>query len=169
VATSSGSAPDNVRAFERPPIRQATVVRSELAHTFEVFIGTIGQWWPAAPYSIGQARVVDATFETRVGGRVYETWDDGNEVDWGHVTVWEPPNRVAMTWEILPVVTDVEIRFRALGPALTRVELEHRGWERLTEEQLAAATTVAGGYESGWQQILESLRIAVEATEPKEI
>ena len=158
--------PEGQRAFERRPIRHATVVRSELAHTFQTFVRTIGQWWPAKPYSIGQARVVDAVFEQRVGGRVYEIWDDGHEVDWGGVTAWEPPRRFAMTWEILPAVTEVEVRFRALGPALTRVELEHRGWERLTEEQLAAATSVAGGYTEGWRQILEALRIAVEATKP---
>jgi uncharacterized protein YndB with AHSA1/START domain len=166
--------PSRQAAFERPPIRHATVVRSELNHTFETFVRTIGQWWPAKPYSIGQARVVDAIFESRVGGRVFEIWDDGHEVDWGRVTAWEPPHRFAMTWEILPAITDVEVRFRALGPAVTRVELAHSGWERLTEEQLAAATSVPGGYAEGWRQILEALRIAVEAgtpthpTDPKE-
>jgi hypothetical protein len=58
----------------------------------------------------------------------------------------------------MPGGTEVELRFRTLGPALTRVELEHRGWERLTEEQLAAVSAVAGGYSAGWAHILDLLR-----------
>ena len=153
---------DRVRALQRPPIRQGIVIRSDVAHTFDTFVRTIGQWWPTRPFSMGQARVTDVVFEARLDGRVYEIWDDGHEVDWGRVIAWEPPARFAMTWEILPAVTEVELRFRALGPAVTRVELEHRGWERLTEEQLAAATGVGGGYEAGWRQVLDTLRQAIE-------
>ena len=42
-------------------------------------------------------RVRDVTFEPRQGGRVYETWQDGTEVDWGEVLVWAPPERFVMT------------------------------------------------------------------------
>lgn len=128
-----------------------------------MFVRTIGQWWPTRPYSIGQDRVVDVIFQAGADRRVYEKWDDGHEVDWGRVLVWEPPDRFAITWEVVPAVTEVEVRFRALGPALTRVELEHRGWEKLTEEQLATATAAPGGYEAGWARIVEALRTAAEA------
>lgn len=136
------------------PIRKAITVRSDVDHTFGVFVREIGQWWPTRPFSVGQDQVVAVIFEPFVGGRVYETWADGNEVDWGRVLAWTPPTRFAMTWEILPAVTEVEVRFLALGPNLTRVEVEHRGWERLTAAQLAVATTQEGGYSAGWERIL---------------
>jgi hypothetical protein len=153
---------DNVRPLRRPPIRQSTLVRSDQTHTFEVFVRDIGTWWPTRPFSQGEEKVAGVTFERELGGRVYETWADGTTVDWGEVIAWQPHERFAMTWTVLPAVTEVELRFTALGPALTRVALEHRGWERLTEEQLAAATSVPGGYAAGWKQILDIFAKTVE-------
>jgi Activator of Hsp90 ATPase homolog 1-like protein len=151
---SSPDPADNVRQLRRPPIRQHTIVRSDAAHTFDAFVRTIGAWWPVRPFSIGQERVAEVVFERRLGGRVYEAWDDGEQVTWGHVLAWDPPAGFTMSWEILPATTEIQLTFRALGPALTRVELEHRGWERLTEEQLAQATAVPGGYSAGWARVL---------------
>jgi hypothetical protein len=147
----------------RPPISRATLVRSDVEHTFDVFVRTIGEWWPVRPLSIGQDKVASVTFERHEGGRVYETWADGREETWGRVLAWDPPAGFAMTWEVLPAVTEVELSFKSLGPALTRVELTHRGWERLTDEQLAAATTLAGGYGAGWERVLAALTAVAEA------
>lgn len=141
-----------------PPIRQATVVRSDAEHTFRVFVAEIGTWWPVVPFSLGDNRVAGVTVEPRRGGRVYETWDDGREVAWGEVLAWEPPARFAMTWTITAQVTEVELTFRPLGPALTRVELEHRGWERLSGEQLREV----GAFAEGWTRILSAFRTAAE-------
>jgi uncharacterized protein YndB with AHSA1/START domain len=143
----------------RPPVRQSTLVRSELTHTFETFVRTIGQWWPVQRYSDGQKRVRNVTFEPRLGGRVYETWEDGTVVDWGKLIKWDPPRRFRMTWALTPAVTEVELTFADLGPALTRVTVEHRGWEALTEEQLAAD---ACSYTAGWLRILSCLTAAAE-------
>ena len=153
---------DNVRPLQRPPIRQSTLVRSDQEHTFEVFVRDIGAWWPTRPFSLGQDRVTAVTFERELGGRVYETWSDGTRVDWGEVIAWQPPERFAMTWTVLPAVTEVELQFTALGPALTRVALEHRGWDRLTADQFATATSVPGGYSAGWKHILELFAKTVE-------
>jgi hypothetical protein len=70
-----------------------------------------------------------------------------------------------MTWENTPVPTEVELTFRVLGPALTRVAVEHRGWEALTPEQLAADCALPGGYASGryaqgWGLVLERFAAA---------
>jgi hypothetical protein len=35
-----------------------------------------------------------------------------------------------------PAPTEVELMFTPLGPALTRVAVEHRGWEALDDAQL---------------------------------
>jgi hypothetical protein len=154
---------DDVSPLRRPPIRQSTLVRSDREHTFEVFVRDIGVWWPTRRHSLGQERVTTVTIERQRGGRVYETWDDGTRADWGEVIAWDPPERFGMTWTITAAVTEVELTFTVLAPALTRVALEHRGWERLTEEQMAAVTSASGGYEAGWKQILEIFKAAAEA------
>jgi len=143
----------------RPPVRQSVLVRSARAHTFETFVATMGVWWPKNPFSAGKDRVRDVTVERHVGGRVYETWADGTEVNWGELLAWEPPGRFAMTWEIVSALTEVELTFAELGPALTRVCVVHSGWEKLSDEQLAEDCALPGGYlngsfDKGWAFIL---------------
>jgi hypothetical protein len=170
--TRSGSAEEPagsvVTALRRPPVRQATLVRCAAARTFDSFITTIGAWWPVQPFSAGKDRVRDITVERQLGGRVYETWHDGTEVDWGTVTSWQPPQRFVMTWTGTPVPTEVEFIFAALGPSLTRVAVEHRGWEAMTDEQLAEDCALPGGYlggayVAGWATILQALADALAA------
>jgi hypothetical protein len=157
-----------VTPLRRPPVRQATLVRSDVDHTFEVFVRTLSAWWPVQPFSAGKDQVRDVTVEQRVGGRVYETWQDGTVVDWGVLLVWQPPHRFTMTWTGAPAPTEVELTFTALGPALTRVAVEHRGWESLTEAQLSEDCALPGGYASGgyskgWTTILACFAAAAEA------
>src|ERR1035437_6864143 len=102
-AGTSGAA---VTALRRPTIRQSTLVRSDVRHTFDTFVRTIGTWWPVDPFSAGEDRVRDIIIEQRAGGRVYETWSDGTEVDWGGLLAWAPPDRVVMTWKGTPVPTE---------------------------------------------------------------
>lgn len=149
----------------RPPVRQSVLVRSSRTRTFETFVGSMGTWWPVNPFSASRDRVRDVTVERRPGGRVYETWTDGTRVDWGEVLAWEPPRRFAMTWAIVSALTEVELTFAELGPALTRVSLEHRGWEKLSDEQLARDCALPGGYlngsfDQGWALILSALAAA---------
>ena len=157
-----------VTALRRPPVRQSTMVRSDQRHTFDTFVATIGVWWPVRQFSGGRDRTRDVTLEPRAGGRVYETWDDGTQVDWGTLVAWEPPQRFVMTWNNTPAPTEVELTFSALGPALTRVAVEHRGWEVMTDEQLAQDCALPGGYSAGayskgWEIILQCLADAIAA------
>jgi uncharacterized protein YndB with AHSA1/START domain len=154
------STPQKTTPLRRPPVRQSTIVRSDLDHTFDAFVRTIGAWWPVEPLSIGGERVRDVTVEPRLGGRVYETWDDGTTAGWGEVVAWEPPARLVLTWTNTPAPTEVELTFTALGASLTRVAVEHRGWEHLTAEQLGEDCAepggyLAGAYSRGWLLVLE--------------
>ncbi|MFI5069010.1 MAG: SRPBCC domain-containing protein [Streptosporangiales bacterium] len=155
-----------VTALRRPPVRQSTMVRSDVRHTFDTFVRSIGIWWPVTPFSAGQDRVRDVTIDQRPGDRVYETWADGTEVDWGELLAWEPPARFVMTWTMTPVPTEVELSFAALGPALTRATVEHRGWEALSDTQLAEDCALPGGYaggsySAGWTRILDRFAATV--------
>ena len=126
--------PGRAAVLRRPPVRQSTTVRSDARHTFDTFVRTIGAWWPAVPFSAGQDRVRDVTVEQRAGGRVYETWADGTELDWGELLAWEPPGRFVMTWTGTPLPIDsavalvpagvtctVPVKVTGCGPALTMV------------------------------------------------
>lgn len=155
-----------VTVLRRPPVRQSTLVHAGIDHTFSTFVTTVGTWWPVQPFSAGKDRVRTVTIEPLPGGQVYETWDDGTEVGWGTVTAWEPPGRFVMTWTGTPAPTEVEFTFTALGPALTKVAVEHRGWEALTDEQLSKDCALPGGYNSGaysagWAAILNRLATAM--------
>ncbi len=70
-----------------------------------------------------------------------------------------------MTWAIVSSLTEVELTFTELGPALTRVSLVHSGWEKLSDEQLAEDCALPGGYlngsfDTGWAFILGRLAVA---------
>ena len=150
--------------LRRPPVHQDTLVRSDIEHTFDVFVRTIGAWWPRR-ISAGQEQMADVTLEPRIGGRVYETWHDGTEVGWGTIIEWSPPAGFTINWTATPEATEVELTFRALGPALTRVAVEHRGWEALSEEQAGEDCALPGGYDSGayaqgWAMVLGGLQAA---------
>lgn len=154
--------------MRRPPVRASTLVGSDAAHTFDVFVRTIGAWWPLQPMSFGRERVCDVVFEPRAGGQVYETWDDGTTVIWGELVEWKPPARFVLSWRSTPEPTEVELTFTALGPRRTRVSVEHRGWEALTDEQLSEDCAAPGGYRSGayaqgWAHVLARLAAAVDA------
>jgi hypothetical protein len=75
------------------------------------------------------------------------------------VLVWDPPGRLVLAWQIgadwkHDDALLTEVRFVALGPALTRVELEHR----LLDRYGAAAEGLRGAFDSegGWNGILRS-------------
>jgi hypothetical protein len=119
--------------------------------------------------SIGGDRARSVTIEEHTGGRVFETWDDGTTADWGRLTVWEPPTRFVMSWLNTPEPTEVELAFSSLGSTLTKVSVEHRGWECLSEEQLREDCAAPGGYSSGaysagWARALAACVAVIEST-----
>jgi uncharacterized protein YndB with AHSA1/START domain len=140
-------------------VRKEITVEASQARAFNVFAQEMGAWWPLATHHIGSAPAESAIIEPRVGGRWFERAADGTECDWGRVLIWDPPGRLVLSWEISAdfkhdenIDTQVEIRFVAVGPALTRVELEHRRLEGFG----AAAEQMRGIFDSegGWSRIL---------------
>lgn len=114
------------------PIRREVVVDVEPARAFAVFTAEMTSWWPKE-HHIGSAPIAEEVVEPRVGGRWFTRHEDGTETSTGFVTVWEPPGRFAVTWQIGAdwqfhddLVTTVELRFLPEGSGRTRVVLEHR-------------------------------------------
>jgi uncharacterized protein YndB with AHSA1/START domain len=117
------------------PIRLSFDVDCPADHAFDVWTTRIDRWWPADHTVSGEADSL-VVLEGRAGGRIFERTPSGVEHEWGEVTVWEPPSRLGYLWHLRrdrADATEVEIRFVASGAATTRVEIEHRGWERLGE------------------------------------
>jgi hypothetical protein len=130
------------------PVRRAVTVERPLEDAFRVFTEGLGAWWPVATHSIAKDAIETVVMEGRAGGRLYERTTGGAESDWGRMLVWEPPRRVAFEWHITGTPTEVEVRFTPEGDR-TRVELEHRGFERLED---GAARRES--YNNGWVTVL---------------
>ena len=115
-------------------------------HAFTVWTTRISAWWPGDHTVSGDPEEV--VLQGHVGGRIFERTAEGVEHDWGRVTAWEPPTRLAYTWHIgsaPDAATEVEIRFRPHGDEASRIEITHRGWERLGPPRPAATRTGAAG------------------------
>jgi uncharacterized protein YndB with AHSA1/START domain len=137
------------------PVQVAIEVRRGIEEAFRVFTTEIAAWWPVAGHSVEPDRVEAVVLEGRPGGRLYERWHDGGEADWGRVVAWEPPQRLVLSWKPNPertAATEVEVRFVAVEPDHTRVELEHRGWERLGD----LGPEARASYDGGWPGVLDS-------------
>jgi uncharacterized protein YndB with AHSA1/START domain len=118
------------------PIRLSFDVACPADRAFEIWTARIGQWWPADHTVTGEESLA-VVLEGRPGGRIFERTTGGVEHDWGEVTIWEPPSRLGYLWHLRrdrQDATEVEIRFVGVEASLTRIEIEHRGWERLGAE-----------------------------------
>jgi uncharacterized protein YndB with AHSA1/START domain len=148
----------------REPIRRSVRVRCDVGAAFRVFTEEMRSWWPLDVHSraahdrdgVKAERVV---VEPWVGGRIYEVMSDGSEGGWGTVLTWEPPHRLVIAWKPNDTPnppTELELEFIEQDDGATRVDLEHRGWERLG----AAAAEARDGYASGWVRTFDELYAA---------
>ena len=139
------------------PIHASVNVRRTPEDAFRVFTQEMGSWWPLQAFSMaedtqGRVKAESVVFEEREGGRVYEVMSDGAEGTWATVLAWDPPRRLVLAWK--PNLTDnppteLEVTFTTDGEN-TRVDLEHRGWERLG----AMAEEARSGYGENWNGVL---------------
>jgi hypothetical protein len=148
------------RTITIAPVRKSIVVQVGTERAFNVFTAGIDRWWPRDK-GIGQGPIVQSTIEPFQGGRWYTTFQDGTEKVVGHVRVWQPFDRFVVSWEIngawksdsrVELASEVEVRFIAETSERTRVELEHRDFERMegtTGEKLRSDV------DNGWPGMLE--------------
>jgi hypothetical protein len=136
-----------------PPVTCSVIADLEIESAFDLFFGRMGEWWPLATRSVTGANAATCLVEPRVGGRVLERSRDGEETMWGKIVVWEPPRRAVFTWHPgVPeyAATEVEVKFTPSGRR-TRVDIEHRDWERLG----SLAENIRVRYEGGWVSVLQ--------------
>lgn len=129
------------------------------AFAFETFTKQ-GTWWPMATHHIGQQSPVDVVVEPKSGGRWYERAADGTECIWGEVLIYDPFDRLVLTWHLNAkwefdpeFATEVEVTFTAVGPETTHVKVEHRGMEKYGADQEIVSKAFSS--EQGWPGILK--------------
>ena len=134
------------------PVRVTARVRRSAQEAFKLFTENVNTWFPLERFNFGGTQTVDVRIEPLVGGRFYERYVDGREHTNGTVVVWDPPHFVVFTWggEDWSAPTEVAVRFVSEGPQLTRVEVEHRDWDRLGIE----GARLRDAYNNGWPTVI---------------
>ena len=141
-------------------VRKSITVKASAERAFQVFTAGFDTWWPRS-HHIGSAPMKKAIIEGFAGGRCYSEQTDGTDCPWGQVLLWEPPHRFVMAWQInaqwkyepdVAKCSEVEIRFTPESDGSTRVDLEHRYFQR----HGAGGDTIRTAVDSpnGWGDLL---------------
>jgi uncharacterized protein YndB with AHSA1/START domain len=150
-------------------VRHSITVAATPRRAFEVFTADFDSWWPRT-HHIGTSPMTKAIIEERVGGRCYSQQQDGTECPWGQVLVWEPPHRLVIAWQItaqwgfepdLRHASEVEVCFIDAADGQTRVELEHRHFERMGSDGATMRTAVSA--QGGWGTLMNLFAARVTA------
>lgn len=147
------------RAIE--PMRRIVNIDCSVERAYAAFTEGFSEWWPQ-DYTWSGELLETISIEPREGGRCFEIGPQGFHCDWGRVLRWAPPERIAFTWQIRPDrvpepnpdhASEVEVRFTAQGASGTKVELEHRAFNR--HEEGAEAYRAGMASAEGWGFILK--------------
>jgi len=146
---------------EQTTIRHEIVVDAPIERAFRVFTEDFDRIKPRE-HNMLQVEIAETVFERRAGGRIYDRGVDGSECQWARVLAYEPPDRVAFSWDISPQwqiesdlskASEVEVSFAAESADRTRVTLEHRNLDRHGEGWESLREGVGG--DGGWPLYLE--------------
>ena len=149
-----------MKSVQIAPVRKSIVVQATAQKAFDVFTAGIDRWWPKT-HGIGEGPVLESVIEPFVGGRWYSRHAGGAEATVGHVLVWEPAQRFVCSWEISAdwkpdsrsaFASEVEVRFVPEGPGITRVEVDHRNFERMAAP---GGEKLRNDVDRGWPTIME--------------
>ena len=150
-------------------VRTSIVVNAPPQRAFSIFTAGMDSWWPRS-HTIGDSPLAEMVLECREGGRAYGVGEDGSESDWGRVLVYEPPQRIVISWDITldwgheldpAKASEFEVTFTPQEDGTTLVALEHRHLDRHGEGWEAMRDAV--GSSGGWGGGLEAFAQAAEA------
>jgi len=130
-------------------VRTQITIQAPIERAFKVFTADFARFKPLEHNLLG-VEIAETVFEPRAGGRLYDRGVDGSECDWARVLAYEPPSRVAFSWDLNPQTSE-----------FTRVELEHRNIDRHGEGWRSVRDAV--GSEGGWPLYLRRFAELFEA------
>ena len=122
-------------------------VRATPEHAFRTWTELCDHWWPPS-HSMSGSGEFTVIFEPRAGGRIFERGPDGTEYEWGQVTTWDAPHRIAYRWHIFldpGRATTVEVTFEPSGVG-TKVRLVNDGFEVFGEGASERADRVGAAW-----------------------
>ncbi|MEU5562909.1 SRPBCC family protein [Micromonospora musae] len=156
---------------ERFHLRCSLLISAPTERAFAVFAGELTDWWVREYTWSGPEALSELGMEPWAGGMLYEIGPYGFRADWGRVLTWDPPRRLVFTWQIgpdrVPVpdparASEVEVVFLTETPEQTRVELEHRHFDRHGE----AAEGYRQALTAGWHELLSRYVATVDGRRP---
>jgi len=157
------------QAVSIAPVRKTVLVKATPQRAFEVFTDGIDRWWPKS-HGIGATPIRRSIIEPFVGGRWFTQHEDGTDLVVGHVQAWQPGELFAVSWEVsatwkpdarVAYASVVEVHFTADSNGQTRVDLEHRDFERMGETD---GNTMRNGVDGGWPGMLALYASAVDSS-----
>lgn len=149
-------------------VRLGVTVGVSAERAFRAFTQQFDQIKPREHNLLAPEPIAETVFETWVGGHVYDRGEDGSICRWARVLAFEPPRRFLISWDISPTwqiqadparASEVEVTFIPEGPDQTRVELEHRHFERHGEgwQHVRAGIADEGGWPLYLQRYVDAL------------
>jgi Activator of Hsp90 ATPase homolog 1-like protein len=140
------------------PVQKLVRVRAPIGHAFAVFTSGLTRWWPHT-HGVGRKPIAKVLIEPKLGGRWLEIAEDGTETPVATITIWEPPHRFVMLWQVdahwkpdAAMRSEVDVRFFAEGAEATRVELLHHKFETMGDE---AGASMRKDVDGGWPGLLQ--------------
>jgi len=140
------------------PVQKSVRVQVPIAHAFEVFTSGLTRWWPH-DHGVGKKPIRKVLMEARLGGRWLEIAEDGTETPVATITLWEPPHRFVMLWQVnaqwkpdTAMRSEVDVLFIAEGPEATRVELTHHKFETMGAE---SGASLRRDVDRGWPGLMQ--------------
>jgi len=144
-------------------VTESITIKAPVEKVFDAYINNIDDWWPRygkqrrysfAPRPVEPQHI---RFEPRLGGRFYETFDNGEDFVIGSITEFEPPHKLTYTWQSPDwnAPTIIEVTF-AQTTEYTLISLRHSGFEALELPEIAE------GYQDGTREIFGYLKAWLE-------
>jgi uncharacterized protein YndB with AHSA1/START domain len=136
---------------------------------FDVFTSEIGLWWRHnGLFQFTRHGTGTLALEPGEGGRLTETFDDGSVFEIGRVQVWQPPQRLVLTWRQESFTeeqqTEVHVTFEPVAGE-TRVTVQHFGWDAIPSSSVAKhgfpAPVFLQRHAEYWQALLRAYAGAV--------
>ena len=150
-------------------LHKSITVKASVERAFQVLTEGFDTWWPRE-HHIGTSPMKKAIIEGFPGGRCYIEQMDGTDAPaWGEITAWDPPHRLMIAWKITPQwglesdlakTSEVEVTFTPQADGSTRVDLEHRHFDRHGEGWESMRTQVDSP--GGWGTLLDLYAAAVQ-------
>jgi uncharacterized protein YndB with AHSA1/START domain len=155
----------------RSRVLVALRIAAPAQRVFDSFTVEIGSWWRPHPmFEFSEGRSGRMVFEPGLGGRLTETYDNGDVFEIGRIREWDPPKRLVFGWRQANFdadqETEVHVSFEPVGPE-TRVTVEHFGWDGIPQGHAARHGFPLLPFQQRsadwWRALLEALR--AQATE----